>query len=280
VTPLRAEVISLLCEDTGKGRSQALLNKAIWHLREELPFASEVQPVGVASKSDVQVRTKFARAEKLRVFALRDRDFLMRPLLAESRERAFDKDPQRVRPWPLPRHSIESYLLDEDVLHAAAPSIPPKLLQEALDEAVAARLWLDVARGTLDDLAYRARGIRQQEIRERPTDRASCLDTVLRAAGQMRDDLATSSSHHPLVAQLDALAGDMAADGPLRHRVDGRELVRDLERALTAKHPAEMPPGGLFAALDRHARLRPPAALIADVRAALELVPPHWRPAA
>ena len=40
--------------------------------------------VGVGSKSDVQVRSKFARADDYRAFGLRDRDFLRRALVDQG----------------------------------------------------------------------------------------------------------------------------------------------------------------------------------------------------
>jgi hypothetical protein len=111
VTPLRAEDITLYCEDKGGGRSQRMLAAAIDTLRGELSFAQAVRPIGVMSKNDAHVRTKFARTQRgpsLRVFGVRDRDFLPRSLVVEARARAFDPDPQRVKAWPLPRHCIEA----------------------------------------------------------------------------------------------------------------------------------------------------------------------------
>jgi len=112
VTPLRVEEISLFCEDKEGGLSQRILDAAISALRRDLPFAAVVRAIGVHNKNDVVTRAKFARAQRgpfLRVFALRDRDFLTQNLVAEARERVFAKAPQDVRAWPLPRHSIESY---------------------------------------------------------------------------------------------------------------------------------------------------------------------------
>jgi hypothetical protein len=141
MTPLRAEDITLYCEDREGGLSQRVLEAAIQSLRAVLPFAQEVRPVGVLSKNDVQVRTKFARTQprpRLRVFGVRDRDFIPRTLFTELRSRAFHERADQVTPWPLPRHCIESYLLEDDVIAAAAP----QLTRARIDEAAAARLWL------------------------------------------------------------------------------------------------------------------------------------------
>lgn len=119
MTPLRAEEITLFCEDKAGGRSQKILDAAVSALHGVLPFTAAVRTVGVLSKNDVVVRAKFARTQtrpRLRVLAVRDRDFLTHPLVADARGRTFDDDPQRVMAWPLPRHSIESYLLDDDLL--------------------------------------------------------------------------------------------------------------------------------------------------------------------
>ena len=167
MTPLRVEEITLYCEDRGGGRSQRMLEAALSALRRELDFAPAVRPVGVSNKNDVQVRTKFARSQTkppLRVFGVRDRDFLRSPLLAEYRARAFTADAQRVSPWPLPRHSIESYLLDEDVVEGAGAPIA----RDRVEAAAGERQWLDVARGTLETLAYSLRLIRHDAPRARP----------------------------------------------------------------------------------------------------------------
>jgi hypothetical protein len=274
VTPLRVEDITLYCEDRSNGRSQRILEAAVGRLRGVLPFAPAVRPVGVTSKNDVQVRTKFARAQtkpSLRVFGLRDRDFLTRPLVADGRGRAFDADFQRVTPWPLSRYCIESYLLDDDVLGVAAPEIALDVVHAAIDAAAGARLWLDVTRGTLEDLAYRLRKVRQGAVEGRPLDRAATLRAVLDAADAMRAELADASAEKLVTDHLDALAADMAEDGPLRSRVDGRELVYDLEPALGFER------GRLLEKLERSARLHPPAALLADLREALEAMPETWR---
>ena len=273
MTPLRAEEITLYCEDKGEGRSQRILEAAVSALSGELPFAPTVRP-GVDSKSDVQVRTKFARTQsgpRLRVFGVRDRDFLTQPLVLNARRHAFHDKPQSVTSWPLSRHCIESYLLDDDMLTAAVPDASLDALHAALDAAAGARLWLDVARGTLEDLAYRLRRIRQQDIEERLADRAAALRVTLGVAEQMRRELDGASSEERLASHLDALASDMTANGPLRCRVDGRELIYELEVALGKKR------GLLLDRLTQHARRAPPAALVADVRAILEAMPTTWR---
>lgn len=272
MTPLRAEEISLLCEDRDKGRSEKLIGAAVQALRRAVPFAQAVQSIGVSSKNDVQVRTKFARAEKLRVFGVRDRDYLLQSLVQGLRASAFARTPQDVKPWPLSRHSIESYLLDDDVLsHVTLPTGTPEVLRAALDRVVAGRQWLDAARGTLEDLAFRVRRVRQEDIEGRPADRSAALAEVERVAQRMRLGLAEESQAERLTGQFDALAADMMSDGPLRCRVDGRELIYDLETALG------LPRGFLLDSLTKRALLSPPVALVADIRTVLEAVPASWR---
>ncbi|HSN97702.1 MAG TPA: hypothetical protein VLS89_05365 [Candidatus Nanopelagicales bacterium] len=280
MTPLRLEDITLFCEDRARGRSQKILEAALQELRGDLPIATSVVPIGVSSKNDVQVQTKFARQQTYRAFSLRDRDFLQRAQLDDYRRHAFHRDHTHVRPWPLARHSIESYLLDDDVLGAAVPTVEVTVLRGIVDEAAAARCWLDAARGTVDDLDWRLRQIGRQPIDEAGVgDREAALDAVRRAAQIRLSSLAEAGADDRLAEKLDALALDMKSDGPLRHRVDGRELVVAVERALSLSYAGELPAGGLLSALDRKARERPPAALLADLRAALERMPPSWQSA-
>lgn len=278
MTPLRREEITLFCEDRAKGRSEKILDAALQELRRDLPAAASVVPIGISSKDDVQVRAKFARQERYRALGLRDRDFLQRPQVDDYRRHAFHKDHVHVRPWPLTRYSIENYLLDDDVLGAAVSALDGAVLRAAVDEAAAARRWLDVARGTVDDLDWRLRRIEREPIDQGGvSDRESALSAVRRAAELRLRSLADASAEERLAKKLDALALDMESDGPLRHRVDGRELIVDLERALALTHAAALPAGGLLSALDRSARDRPPAALLTDLRELLERIPPAWQ---
>jgi hypothetical protein len=280
VTPLRLEEIALFCEDRAKGRSQQLLEIALQELRKDLPFASDVVPIGISSKDDVQVRAKFARQDRYRAVGLRDRDFLPRDIVDDYRRMAFHADAERIRPWPLQRYCIESYLLDIDVLGPAIPAADPAALQAVVEAAAAARRWLDVARGTFDDLAWRLRRAHRGAIKDRlewPSDRESALGAVRDAVDLVRRDFTEAHADDHLVKKLDALDSDMESDGPLRHRVDGRQLVADVERALASGQGAIRPPGGLLSALDKRARAHPPVALLADLRILLENVPGTWR---
>lgn len=184
MTPLRPEEITLFCEDVSEGRSQRLLNAAVGALVPDLPFATIVRAVGVASKQDVQVKTKHARGSTrpLRVFGVRDRDFLRRPLVEGNRLRAFAPKPDDTAPWPLPRHCIESYLLDDDVLERAELGVPLEELHARIEELAATRRWLDVTRAALEDLAFKMRRIRQGDIEGRPADRAEALRVALDSA--------------------------------------------------------------------------------------------------
>ncbi len=272
--PLRAEEITLFCEDKPGGRSQRILDAAVSELRGTLPFAGAIRTIGVLGKNDVVVRAKFARSQtgpKLRVLAVRDRDFLRAPLVTDARAHAYDSDWARVTPWPLSRHCIESYLLDDDVLDALPLASRPTGAQPVIDRAAAARQWLDVTRGTLDDLAYRVRQVRQTSILEPPSDRETAIAAVQHVATAMQRALTDAGAPEALTKHLDALAADMSTDGPLRHRVDGRELVYDVERAL-GRHR-----GSLLDALSQQARKKPPAALVAEMKAVLEAMPANWR---
>jgi hypothetical protein len=150
-------------------------------------------------------------------------------------------------------------------------------MRAIVDEAAAARRWLDVARGTLDDFAWRSRRGERESIKNRPLDRESALSAVREVTEVLRLGFITASADEPLAKQLDALAADMESDGPLRHRVDGRELVGDVERALAAGFATSLPPGGLLSVLDKRAHQEPPLALLTELRAVVEAMKPAWR---
>jgi hypothetical protein len=279
VTPLRAEDITLLCEDTAGGRSERLLEAALQELRADLPYALAVVPIGMLSKNDVQVRAKFARGEGFRAFGLRDRDFLERILLDDHRKHTFHAQPAQVKPWPLPRYCIENYLLDDDVLGEVLPGVDVNALRVVVDGAASARRWFDVTRGTIDDIVWRLRRIRQSSIKSKPADREAAMNMVRGVIEALRLAITEETFEERLTRKLDALAADMESDGPLRHRVDGRALVDDVERALALTHESNLPVGGLLSALDKQAHRLPSQALKADLRAVLEAMPASWRPA-
>lgn len=104
-----------------------------------------------------------------------------------------------------------------------------------------------------------------------PTDRAMALEAALEAAARMKGEIEEALAMDALTRHLDALADDMDADGPLRCRVDGRELVYDVEHALGHER------GSLLNALARRARQTPPTALVADLRTLLDTMPAAWR---
>jgi hypothetical protein len=278
------EEVTLYCEDRANGLTSKLVEAALQSLGQapELGFAKTVRPRGSSSKNDVLVWTKLARQQKERAIGLRDRDFLLRPLVDQARLNSFHRSHEHVKPWPLPRHCIESYLLDEDVLCAVLPAvaIPPvtgATLRKIVEECSAARRWLDVARGTLEDFHWRWRNVERRSIEGRPPDRPSAIAAVRDAARQIREQAAAVGTNELLDKHFDALAEDMESDGPLWHRVDGKELVRDVELVLVGSHEGDVPRGGLLAALTHHAKKQPPAALLADLRSMLNAIPADWR---
>lgn len=142
--PLRREEIALLCEDGDDGRSQRLIEAALQELKKDFHFALAVEPIGIRSKNDVKVRTKFARDDGFRAFGLRDRDFLQRAQLNSYQNVAFHTKAENVEPWPLPRHCIESYLLDDDVLGAGIPTIEIAIIRAVLEKVPPAWRATDV----------------------------------------------------------------------------------------------------------------------------------------
>ncbi len=279
MTAPRKEEVTLYCEDRDNGRTARLVEAALQKLGEdaELFFAKLVRPRGSSSKNDVHVWTKFTRSQKLRAVGLRDRDFLLRGMLESARRSAFHESPLLVKPWPLPRHCIESYLLDEDVVRAALPDLGDVAFGEVVEQRAAARYWLDVARGTIEDFLWRWRNVARISIDGRPADREGALAATHASAEQIRQQAAEDGTDELLDKHFAALAVDMASDGPLRCRVDGRELVRDVATTLGGMSGVRLPRGGLLAALTNQAEKQCPAALLSDLRDLLIAVPRHWQ---
>lgn len=280
MTPLRKEDLTLFCEDRDGGRSSVLIEAALQSLvraDSSLGFATSVRPRGGSSKSDVQVWTKFARSQGFRAFGVRDRDFLLRGLCREARASAFHASDKQVKPWPLQRHCIESYLLEEDVVHAVLPALDVETIRSLVAACAQDRFWLDVARGAVEDFLWRLRNADRESIEGRPTDRESALLASRTIAARIRASAGEESADAKLDSQFDAIAEDMASDGSLPCRVDGRELIGDVSRALTKKPNVELPQDGLLRALTKQAEKQPPAALLADVRELLLAIPAPWR---
>lgn len=279
MTPLRKEDITLFCEDAPRGLTARLIEAALQDLRKEpgLGFAGLVAPNGSSSKNDVQVWTRFARIQDYRAVGLRDRDFLSKDLVADLRSKAFDRDPKNVTVWPLPRRCIESYLLDADVLCPALPGVDPTELRALVDVAAQARRWLDVARGAVEAFLWQWRQVQRRSVAGRPADRASAIVAATQIAELAKTEATRLCDEGRLAAQVDALAEDMEADGPLRHRVDGKELILDVQVALMSAHPTQVPAGDLLSALRRVAHRQPPAGLVNDLRSLLLAFPPEWR---
>lgn len=277
---LRKEEITLFCEDSASaGRTARLFNAAVQELKKapDLGFAEKIAVLGSASKSDVHVWTKFARSQSYRAMGVRDRDFLLETMVRQDRAGAFHESHERVRPWPLPRRCIESYLLDADVVSVVLPKLDGSILSEIIGRATEARMWLDVARGAMEDFLYRWRRVGRSSITGHPVDRPSAVLAACETADVIRREAGITGRDELLEKHLDALAADMVSDGPLRHRVDGKELLADVQRSLSEEHPASLPRGGLLSALERQAQKQPPASLLADLRALLLAVPERWR---
>lgn len=275
MTTFRADQVTLFCEDSESGLTKRLIGASLAELEKEpaCAFAAVIRPEGSRSKSDVMVWTKFARQKKVRAFGLRDRDFLSSDLLKQGRESAFHESPESVKPWPLSRHCIESYLLDDDLIKSALPSVDVALFHARVDQAAEARFWWDVARATVEDLLFRRRNLPRPSVRERPVDRASALDAARSIATKIRREVAEADTDAVLEASFEKLERDMKDDGPLRHRVDGKELLKDISRILSA----DIPVRDLVATLQKKAMVQPPRALLDDVREALRAIPKAWR---
>ncbi len=271
----------MFCEDED-GFSEKLLNVALQELRPTFPAAAAVEAIGAASKNDVKVRIKFARLDKVRAFGVRDRDFLERGLVERAREQAFADTPGTVEPWPLSRHCMESYLLDDDILLPTLPHVAPDELLSIVENLAKGRRWLDVARGTLEDLTFRLRKLERVSIELEARDRDEALRAVREAAERIRAGMTSAFEDDLLAQKLDSLHADVVGEGRPRDRADGKALLGALEAELGKRGllAGGVVPNGLRRALVHQAHRHPPAALLADIRLALSCMPPRWVPPA
>ena len=260
--------VLLFCEDIAGGPSVRLLELARARLQTEFSIALSVSVEAAGSVTNLRPLVDAERRQGRHAFAVRDRDFLERSLVNEQRAAHFG-NAASVHPWPLSRHNIESYLLDPAFLTAAIPN-GNLVWTQVLQESAEARRWTDVARAAINDLNWRLRSARAQNEQgdAEAANRDDAIAVVRGACVAAEPLLAAELAEERCIAKLDAFDRDFSDDGPLPHRVDGRELLKAVVRRLDANEPR----GGLLPALLAHAERTggPPAPLVDDVPVLLE----------
>ena len=245
--------VLLLCEDIDQGTTLLLLEAARAALQTELVFARRVTIRASGSKAGLPSAIDANRRVNPRTFAVRDRDFLLAPLLATQRAAAFANTDRK--PWPLKRHCIESYLTGPELI---AEALELHDAEAVLDELATKREWLDACRATGDRLAYEGRRIRPkfQLAAASEGEAIAIVEAEFAKFGQAISGLAAMKNP---AAALREFHDDFVADGPLRARVDGKELLGALESRLgPAAHARER--------LLSHAGKNPPKHLVDELR--------------
>lgn len=258
--------VVLYCEDVAGRPSVRLLELARAHLVGEVPIAASVDIRPFGSEANLRPVVRLEREQGRRAFAVRDRDFLTRALVDGGRAKHFERTTD-VAPWPLSRHCIESYLLEQTFLERALPDCKVEWAV-VLEELARGRRWTDLARATIQDLNWRLRNLRGRRGTAEATSRDEAIALVRAASAGVGPGLTAELTEERFLAKLNELDRDFDADGPLACRVDGRKLLGALEERLGLQGSK----GGLLNALLRHAERRdggPPSSLVGDVRALL-----------
>jgi hypothetical protein len=247
--------ITLVCEGHARGRDVRWLNLALSELAQTFEPATFVRVVPGGSKADLGAAVRGLReaTRSLRVYAVRDRDFLRAHLLAKDEAHGVHS---------LERHCLESYLIEPRVVEAALGQADVETLLLALARR---RFWPDLARAVLDDLGYAMRKPRPSLEGEMPVNK----DDVVRIAIAKLDALRRELAVLPLdPAQLvEAFEVDMNV-GPVWTRVNGKALMADLENDLGNEVlPGANIEGRLFKWCAENS---PPGPFVADIKKLLE----------
>ncbi|GEM_PF-4796806 len=245
--------ITILCEGIDQGPDVRLLETARLALKVSVALAGVVTFRPAGSKGDLRQTVKALQEVQpaVPVYAIRDRDFLIKPLLSEMRETAQRKPNEAA--WPLSRHAIESYLIEPAFVEKAlGMSGVAKLLEPLASE----RLWHDAGRATLERAAYEARHARPH-LDEAIRDKSAVLGAIVAELGKWK----TSIASLPSASAPEMVCGEFVEDfslDPLWTRVDGKALLKALGHALAHD--------GILGALLHYAEdSGPPEPLVVDV---------------
>ncbi|MDI1429590.1 hypothetical protein [Polyangium sorediatum] len=267
--------IDLLCEGVPEGLDVRFLEMARFAVQKTLPFAARVGIFDAGSKLDLvpSVRARRTLFKKGYVFAVSDRDFLIRPLLEDRRAKALDlaiegEGLKRLTAYPLRRHCIESYLIEPAFIeHALGISGVSDVLAQMAER----RRWIDIVRAVLEDVAYKARQARPRLGDALPTCEGEAVRIVAEKIHAYRDAIQRQTQQEEPSSLVRMFADDFDDDGSLYTRVDGKELLGELRTWLDQQ--GLLPGGDLHTALRHHAdRHGPPLPLIEEVAVLVEKI--------
>ena len=251
--------ITLVCEGQTRGPDLRWLGLALEKLAESVELARDVDLVPAGSKANLSAMVRGMRKSlgTRRVYAVRDRDFLLADLLGKD-------EPDGV--YSLMRHCIESYMAEPAVLEAVFGSNGMEARLVALAER---RFWPDLCRAVLDALGYELRQRRLHLEDDVPASKADVIQIAKLKLDVFRDELAAKPL--PVDALVESFERDMRS-APVWMRVNGKGLLRSLAGELDA---ATLPGGDIEARLFAWcARNGPPAPLVLEMRQLLERLPP------
>jgi len=257
----------VLCEGQPQGRDLRLLERVRSQLERNgvLDWLRAVRFVPAGGKSELRgqlkARSRIHATQPIRIAAIRDRDFLRAADALAMRAEAVK--PGGEQAWPLSRHSIESYLLEPELLESVGV---PAAVAASLPELASHRLWYDLACSSVEVVRLLANRERLQIAGSPATivDRNAAVDAARRATVAWQDEVNQLFGHGraTIEAQVDADAIDFRAD-PLVHRVHGKKLLAEVEKRSRLSDLGDR--------LVRHVeRNTPPRALADDLRLFLQ----------
>lgn len=270
--------ITLLCEGEDQGVDVRLLETARVALEHAIPIARRVtiRPAGSVVDLPASMRAHRAIRGSRLVFAVRDRDYLRSNQVSAAREAALDPHTGegQLKPYPLGRHCIESYLLDPAFLGGAlGEEVRPAGIDlvARIEHLAGARRWVDICTGTLEAINRDLRNKNRASCKTEPKSRQEALTEALEALARYRRKAGDILAGVDIALELDALTADIAADGPLWTRVNGKEILDQIEQELRVV--PRLKGGDLKQRLLMHARTHAaPEPLIEEMRELLQRI--------
>lgn len=210
---------TVFCEGIAGGPDVRLLEAARMALLTTHPLADRIELRPAGSWGNLPSLLTVYQHESAPHGALRDRDFMPRRIVEQQRGKS-------LRPFPLSRHCIDSYLLDS-ALFTAVAGVSITVYEAARDAEAERRQWLDAARGVIGEFVALHR-LHPTLGAGDPADRSTAIGAVEAALAAFTTDVIGRRDAFDVAAEIDAMHRDFCADGPLWTRVDGKALLAAL----------------------------------------------------